>query len=93
MDLQKFTQKSQEALQDAQARAVRRGNTEVDIEHLVSSLAQQEGGLIPRLFEKMDVPLQPFIDEVERELDKRPKVTGPGIEARSTLPQGLPSRL
>lgn len=80
MDLQKFTQKSQEALQDAQARAVRRGNTEVDIEHLVSSLAQQEGGLIPRLFEKMDVPLQPFIDEVERELDKRPKVTGPGIE-------------
>ena len=80
MDLQKFTQKSQEAMQDAQARAVKRGNTEVDIEHLVSALAQQEGGLIPRLFDKMGVQLEPFVADVERELDKRPKVTGPGIE-------------
>ncbi len=80
MDLQRFTQKSQEALQDAQANAVRRGNTEVDLEHLVSALATQEGGLIPRLFEKMEVPLQPFVDEVERELDRRPRVSGPGLE-------------
>ncbi len=80
MDLQRFTQKSQEALQDAQARAVRRGNTEVDVEHLVSALTQQEGGLIPRLFEKMEVPLQPFVDEIERELDRRPSVSGPGLE-------------
>ncbi len=80
MDFQRFTQKSQEAIQDAQARAVRRGNTEVDVEHLVASLLQQQGGLIPRLFAKMDIPAESFYAEVEKELDKRPKVSGPGIE-------------
>jgi ATP-dependent Clp protease ATP-binding subunit ClpB len=80
MDFQRFTQKSQEAVQDAQARAVRRGNTEVDVEHLVASLLQQQGGLIPRLFAKMDIPVESFYTEVEKELDKRPKVSGPGIE-------------
>jgi ATP-dependent Clp protease ATP-binding subunit ClpB len=80
MDLQKFTQRSQEALQDAQAQAVKRGNTEVDVEHLVFSLATQNGGLIPRLFAKMDVPVESFVAQIERELDKRPKVSGPGIE-------------
>ncbi len=80
MDLQKFTQKSQEALQDAQAQAVRRGNTEVDVEHLAVSLLTQSGGLIPRLFSKMEVPAESFIQELENDLDKRPKVSGPGLE-------------
>jgi ATP-dependent Clp protease ATP-binding subunit ClpB len=81
MDLQKFTQKSQEALQDAQAQAVRRNNTEVDIEHLAVSLLTQSGGLIPRLFSKMEVPVESFVKELEADLDKRPKVSGPGLEA------------
>ncbi|MEY4700289.1 MAG: ATP-dependent chaperone ClpB, partial [Pseudomonadota bacterium] len=80
MDLQKFTQKSQEALQDAQAQAVRRGNTEVDVEHLAVSLLTQTGGLIPRLFAKMEVPAESFVKELEADLDKRPKVSGPGLE-------------
>lgn len=81
MDLQKFTQKSQEALQDAQAQAVRRGNTEVDVEHLAVSLLTQTGGLIPRLFSKMEVPVESFVKDLEADLDKRPKVSGPGLEA------------
>jgi ATP-dependent Clp protease ATP-binding subunit ClpB len=81
MDLQRFTQKSQEALQDAQAQAVKRGNSEVDVEHLVVSLLRQSGGLIPRLFSKMEIPLDGFLAEVERDLDTRPKVSGPGLEA------------
>ncbi len=80
MDLNRFTQKSQEALQDAQSQAVRRGNTEVDVEHLVVSLLKQQNGLVPRLYEKMELPIEPFLAEVEKELDKRPKVSGPGIE-------------
>jgi ATP-dependent Clp protease ATP-binding subunit ClpB len=80
MDLNRFTQKSQEALQDAQSQAVRRGNTEVDVEHLVVSLLKQQNGLVPRLFEKMELPVEPFLAEVEKELEKRPKVSGPGIE-------------
>jgi ATP-dependent Clp protease ATP-binding subunit ClpB len=81
MDLQKFTQKSQEALQDAQAHAVRRGNTEVDLEHLMISLLQQQGGLIARLFSKMEIPVEGFVTALEQDLAKRPKVSGPGIEA------------
>jgi ATP-dependent Clp protease ATP-binding subunit ClpB len=81
MDLQRFTQKSQEALQDAQAQAVKRGNSEVDVEHLIVSLLRQSSGLIPRLFSKMEVPLDGFLAEVERELEARPKVSGPGLEA------------
>lgn len=80
MDLQKFTQKSQEALADAQAQAIRRGNTEVDIEHMIASLLTQSGGLIPRLFAKMEVDVEAFRKEIEKELDRRPKVSGPGIE-------------
>ncbi len=80
MDLQKFTQKSQEALSEAQSQAVRRGNTEVDVEHMVASLLAQKGGLIARLFAKMEVDAEAFLKEIERELDRRPKVSGPGIE-------------
>jgi ATP-dependent Clp protease ATP-binding subunit ClpB len=80
MDLQRFTHKSQEALQDAQSDAVRRGNTEVDVEHLAAALVNQEGGLIPRLFAKMEVDAQAFVHAVEQELERRPKVSGPGIE-------------
>jgi ATP-dependent Clp protease ATP-binding subunit ClpB len=80
MDLQRFTQKSQEALQDAQSDAVRRGNTEVDVEHIVSALLKQQSGLIPRLFAKMEVDAQPFVQAVDQELERRPKVSGPGIE-------------
>ena len=80
MDLNRFTQKSQEALQDAQSQAVRRGNTEVDVEHLVVSLLKQQNGLVPRLFEKMELPVEPFLAELEKELERRPKVSGPGIE-------------
>ena len=80
MDLNRFTQRSQEALQDAQSQAVRRGNTEVDVEHLVVSLLKQHNGLVPRLFEKMELPVDSFLAEIEKELDRRPKVTGPGLE-------------
>jgi ATP-dependent Clp protease ATP-binding subunit ClpB len=81
MDLQRFTQKSQEALQDAQSEAVRRGNTEVDVEHVVAALLRQEGGLIARLFEKMDVDAGAFSQAINQDLEKRPRVSGPGLEA------------
>lgn len=81
MDLQRFTQKSQEALQDAQSEAVRRGNTEVDVEHVVAALLRQEGGLIARLFEKMDVDAGAFSQAIDQDLEKRPRVSGPGLEA------------
>jgi ATP-dependent Clp protease ATP-binding subunit ClpB len=49
MDLNKLTQKSQEALQEAQSTVTRHGHTEVDGEHLLAALLDQPEGLAPRL--------------------------------------------
>ena len=57
MDLNRLTQKSQEAVSQAQQRAVTFGHQEVDCEHLLLALVEQEEGLVARLFAKMDVAL------------------------------------
>jgi ATP-dependent Clp protease ATP-binding subunit ClpB len=81
MDINKMTVKTQEALQGAQNIALKRGHIEVDGEHLLLALLEQEGGLIPRLLQRMDVPVDGFTRAVREELDKRPSVSGPGVEA------------
>ena len=85
MDVNKFTQKSQEALAGAQNTAVRFGHAEMDVEHLLLALIEQQDGLVPRLFAKMDVPLPSFAAELVKELERRPKVSGPGAEPGKIL--------
>ncbi len=80
MDINRFTQKSQEALGTAQTKATSYGHVEVDGEHLLWALLNQEGGLIPRLLAKMDVDLPSLQKATEGELDRRPRVSGPGAE-------------
>src|SRR5215210_459689 len=81
MDINKLTQKSQEALQSAQTKALRYGHQEVDGEHLLLALLEQPKGLVPRLLARMEVPTEALKGELERSLSSRPKVSGPGIEA------------
>ena len=81
MDLNKLTIKSQEAFQSAQELAARRGHIEVDGEHLFAALLEQEGGLVPRLLQKLNIPVESMLQGVRRELDRRPSVSGPGTEA------------
>ena len=76
MDLNKLTQKSQESLQAAQNQAVTRGHQAVDAEHLLLALCEQEGGLVPRLLEKLQRPADVVVGELTRELDTRPRVSG-----------------
>ena len=85
MDVNKFTQKSQEALASAQNTAVRFGHAEMDVEHLLLALLEQPDGLVPRLIAKMDVPLPSFSAEAVKELERRPKVSGPGAEPGKIL--------
>jgi ATP-dependent Clp protease ATP-binding subunit ClpB len=73
-----LTQKSQEALQQAQDEATRRGHIETDSEHLLLALLDQPDGLVPRLVEETDADLATLRAAVEAELSRRPKVTGPG---------------
>ncbi|MFF8874895.1 ATP-dependent chaperone ClpB [Streptomyces massasporeus] len=78
MDMNRLTQKSQEALQEAQTAAVRMGQTEVDGEHLLLALLDQEDGLIPRLLQQAGREPEELRAAVREELSRRPKVTGPG---------------
>jgi len=80
MDLNKLTLKSQEALSNAQNIAVTMGHTEVDGEHLLLALLRQNEGLIPRLLVKMGASPEAIAKEVENELARRSKVSGPGAE-------------
>ncbi len=81
LDPNRLTQKCQEALHEAQSIAVKRGHQEVDREHLLLALVRQEGGLIPRLFDKMNRPPDVVASELDRKLDKRPSVQGSSGEA------------
>src|ERR1051326_8761600 len=76
MDLNKFTEKAQTALQEAQNIATRHQHQAVDVEHLALALLQQEQGLVPRLFEKAKVAPELFQTKLEQELDRIPRVSG-----------------
>src|SRR6266545_1848285 len=77
MDLNRLTQRSQEALQDAQTLAVRLGHTEVDGEHLLLALLDQRDGIVPRLLVQAGADPDALRTDLEVELSRRPKVTGP----------------
>ncbi|MDP6490706.1 MAG: Clp protease N-terminal domain-containing protein, partial [Kiritimatiellia bacterium] len=81
MDLSKLTQKAQEALQIAQSLAVRHSHQQVDGGHMLTALVTQEGGLVPRLLERVGAPLPTLQARLEQELEKMPSVNGGGTEA------------
>jgi ATP-dependent Clp protease ATP-binding subunit ClpB len=76
MDLARFTDKAQQALQSAQSAALRYGHQQVDVEHLLAALLLQDDGLAPAIFNKADVPPVPVLRALEKELERLPKVSG-----------------
>ncbi len=78
MDLNKLTQKTQEALLEAQNQAVQSGHPEMDGEHVLYGLVSQPEGLVPRLLKRMEVDPGGLMEAAERELSRKPKVGGPG---------------
>ncbi|NLN86528.1 MAG: type VI secretion system ATPase TssH, partial [Syntrophomonadaceae bacterium] len=81
MDMNKLTEKSREALHDAENMAVGFGHQEVDVEHLFMALMQQGDGLIPRLMEKAKVNPGTVLKELQDNLGKRPRISGGATEA------------
>ena len=75
MNLQKFTQKSLEAIQEAQNLAIENQNAQVEQEHLLLALLEQENSLIKELIKKMG-DAESFEQEVRRIIDNKPKMTG-----------------
>ncbi len=76
MNIQKFTQKSLEAVNDCEKLAYEYGNQEIEQEHLLVALLRQEDGLIPKLIEKMEIDLAHFTQNAQGKLAARPKVSG-----------------
>jgi ATP-dependent Clp protease ATP-binding subunit ClpB len=76
MKLDKFTFKAQEALQEAQRIAEGYSHTQLEPEHLLKALVDQEGGLIPVILDRLGVNSQIISSELEEVLEKLPRVSG-----------------
>ncbi|SMB92296.1 ATP-dependent Clp protease ATP-binding subunit ClpB [Desulfonispora thiosulfatigenes DSM 11270] len=80
MNMNRFTQKSLQAIEEAEKKALSYDHLEIDLEHLFLALIEQEEGLISRLLEKMSIEQNKIITDTINILSKKPRVTGPGRE-------------
>ena len=85
MNIQKYTEKAQEAIASAQSVADREGHPEITPEHVLLALVEQEGGIVPGILRKLDADPSAVAAEIRAELGKNPAVHGgsqPGLSAR-----------
>ena len=76
MNIQKFTQKSMQAVQGCESLAYEYGNQEIEQEHLLYSLLTIEDSLILKLIEKMEIQKEHFVNRAKQAIEKRTKVQG-----------------
>src|SRR5262245_8102689 len=77
MDINRFTEKLQEGVRAAQSKAVRYGHQQIDSEHLLAALLEQEGGLATSILAKAGIQTEPLLRRLEADLERLPKVSGP----------------
>ena len=78
MNFDRYTQNAQQAVSDSQSIAVANGQQQLEGEHLHLALLRQQGGLVPRLLTYMGLDVETLAGEVQREIDRLPKVSGGG---------------
>ncbi|HSQ57441.1 MAG TPA: Clp protease N-terminal domain-containing protein, partial [Gemmata sp.] len=83
MNLEKFTEKAREAIADSQKLAARLNHQQIDTEHVLMALLDQEKGLAPAILQKAGLSTDALTVKLQRELDKMPKVTG-DVDQRPT---------
>lgn len=91
MNISKFTQKSLQAVQNLEKIAYEYGNQEIEQEHLLYALLNQEDSLILKLIEKMEINKEYFINKVKMALDARVKVSGGELRFGQYLNKSLVS--
>ncbi len=89
MNIQKFTQKSIEAMNDCEKLAYEYGNQEIEQEHLLVALMRQADGLIQKMIEKMEISKEHFMDNAIRHLEQRVKVSGGQVYVGQALNKAL----
>lgn len=77
MDINRFTEKAQEALNEAQTKAVRYGHQQVDIEHVLAALLDQDRGLAAAILNKAGIPTEALKAQLEQLLQRMPRVSSP----------------
>ncbi|WP_295360672.1 ATP-dependent chaperone ClpB [uncultured Pseudoramibacter sp.] len=80
MDMNAFTKKSLEAIKNAEMIASEHQHQQIETDHLMSALLSQEGGLVPRIMSRLGKPIDEMKQYIDREIDKRPSVSGPGSQ-------------
>jgi ATP-dependent Clp protease ATP-binding subunit ClpB len=77
MDISRLTEKVQEALREAQMKALRLSHQQVDVEHLLLALLEQEQGLATSVFNRAEINTEGVRQRLEEEVERLPKVSGP----------------
>ncbi|MDE3101044.1 MAG: ATP-dependent chaperone ClpB [Chloroflexota bacterium] len=88
MDPNKLTEKTQEAIVQARARAAEHGHGEIDVEHLAAALLAQDGGTVPAIVRALGASPQQLLAAVEADLAKRPHVAGAGVQIAASARLG-----
>jgi ATP-dependent Clp protease ATP-binding subunit ClpB len=78
MQLEKFTLKAQEALQEAKAIAEKKSHQQIDVEHLLAALLEQKEGIVIPILQRLGANIDLIVSQLEGELNRIPKVTGAG---------------
>jgi len=78
MDINRFTEKAQQALQASQLIAGEYGHQQIENEHLLLALLRQDNGVVPQIITKINLDVSSVVREVEKVLAKQPKVYGAG---------------
>jgi ATP-dependent Clp protease ATP-binding subunit ClpB len=79
MNIDKFTLKAQEALQEAKSIAERKHHQQIDVEHLLLALLEQKEGIVIPILQKLGANLDLIVSQLENELNRVPQVTGKGV--------------
>ncbi len=79
-NINRFTQKSQEALLAAQGAAERNGNSQVEPEHLLPALLEQGDGVVPQVLTKMNIAVGRLLQQINSELNRLPRVSGGNVQ-------------
>ncbi|MDD4345966.1 MAG: ATP-dependent chaperone ClpB [Desulfitobacteriaceae bacterium] len=79
-DTNRFTQKSQEAIINAQNLTERNGNSQVEPEHLLFTLLEQADGVVPQVLGKMNIPVGVLLQKVNQELERLPRISGTNVQ-------------
>ncbi len=79
MNIEKFTLKAQEALQEAKSVAEKKHHQQIDVEHLLSALLGQKEGIVIPILQKLGANPELIVSQLENELNRIPQVTGRGV--------------